>query len=117
MANIFSISRSREAAFERFLNETGKERKTTFMSDFTIADLCGGIKAVKDTYNNVIRSWKDDVEYMAELVIVLNHKIWEHYEHNESLAKLYNELWIKTDDFCRDHFTGKDLSYYFRTID
>ena len=89
---------------------------TMFWQDFSIADAFGKA-AVTDTYNRAFEEWKDDVRYMAELVIVLNHKIWQWYEKNESLARLYNDLWQKTDAFCWKHFKGKDQTYYFRVTD
>ena len=58
----------------------GEERvKTTFWMDFSIADRFGK-SAVKDTYKTAFESWKDNYKYLTELVMVLNHKIWEHYE-------------------------------------
>ena len=117
MATIFQIAFGREKVFENILNEYGKKRHTTFYSDFTIAELVGGQQGVKETLYNVKSSWKDDVQFMAELVIVLNHKIWEHYQTNESLGRLYDKLWRETDEFCRKHFKGEDLSFYYNYID
>ena len=117
MFNILNIAFARESAFESFLNENGKKRNTTFYSDFTIAELCDSINGVKDTYKRAIASWKDDVEYMAELVVVLNHKIWEHYEKNELLTRGYDSLWRKAHEYCQNHFKGKDLSFYYNYID
>jgi hypothetical protein len=117
MANIFSIAFSREMNFKNILTSYGKESITTFYSDFTIAELVEGANGVKDTLKRVVKAWKNDVSYMAELVVVLNHKIWEHYETNEPLARVYDKLWRETDDFCREHFKGEDLSYYFNFID
>lgn len=115
--NIFQIAAVKEMMFEEFLNQTGKERKTSFMSDFTIADHCGGKEAVEDTYNRSFDAYKNNVEYMSELYIVLNHKIWEHYEDNEPLARLYNDLWDKCGEYCTTHFTGNDLSYFYEVTD
>ena len=63
------------------------------------------------------QSWKENVDYMSELVVVLNHKIWEHYSHNQILAKVYDKLWRETDDFCRKHFKGEELTKYYNYID
>lgn len=114
--NLFQKAFALERAFESFLRESGKERKTTFYSDFSLAEPFG-LKGIKDTYNRAFKAWKNDVEYMSEFVVVLNHKIWEHHETNNALAKLYDELWRKADDFCREHFKGTDLEYYFDFID
>lgn len=66
--------------------------KTTFFQDFSIADAFG-LSAVEDTYKRAFEEWKSNVVYITELVIVLNHKIWQHYEKNRPLAELYNKLW------------------------
>lgn len=56
------------------------EIKTTLGNDFDIADAYGE-SAIKDTYARVISSWGDNVMYLAELVLILNWKIWQHYEN------------------------------------
>lgn len=71
---------------------TGYKPKTTFYLDFSMAEPFG-ISAVADTYERAFKAWKDNVEYVTELTMVLNWKIWEHYETNEPLANLYNDLW------------------------
>lgn len=70
---------------------TGYKPKTTFWLDFTIADNFGA-DAVKDTYSRAFNEWKTDHVYLTELVLVLNWKIWQHYEINEPLARIYNDL-------------------------
>ena len=55
----------------------GYEPKTTFWSDFSIADMFG-TEGVKDTYNRAKEDWQDSIEYMTELAMVLNHKSWQH---------------------------------------
>lgn len=114
--NIFEYAAKNEICFEEFLNAVGKERKTTFFSDLSIAE-CYGIKSIQDTVKRVVKSWKDDVVYMSEFVIALNQKIWQHYEKLPEVAKVYNELWIATDNFCREHFKDEKLSYYYKYID
>ena len=92
------------------------EPKTTFWSDFSIADRFGA-HAVRDTYNRAMDEWKANPVYLTELVMVLNHKIWQWYEHNDDLAELYNDLWEAADDYAREHLTGKDLEYFYRVTD
>jgi len=93
------------------------EAKTTFWMDFSIADRFG-VSAVKDTFRRAFRGWKDNVEYCSELVMVLNHKLWQHYEAgNEVLARVYNDLWEKADSYGLEHFKGEDLSYFYQTLD
>ena len=94
----------------------GYKPKTTFWSDFSIADAFGAA-AVKDTYKRTFNEWKTDIIYLTELVLVLNHKIWQHYEKKESLARVYDKLWRQADNYCCDNLQGADLDYYYRTTD
>lgn len=71
---------------------TGYKPQTTFYEDFSIAD-CFGISAVKDTYERAMKTADAlGYVYVTELVMALNWKIWEHYERNEPLAMVYNDL-------------------------
>lgn len=87
-----------------------------FMWDFHIADHFG-ISAIKDTYNRAFKEWKNNVEYFTALVITLNHQIFNWYNKNEEIARVYNELWEKADGYAYDNFKGEDLSYFLRTTD
>lgn len=116
MINVFQYAANCEMAFESFLQSVGKERKTTFFSDLSIAEYYGE-PAVMDTYRNVMKSWKTDINYMCEWVIALNQKIWQHYETNPKLGKLYYSLWRKTDEYCCVFFKGEELSQYFEYMD
>lgn len=95
---------------------TGYEPKTTFYMDFSIADNFG-VKAVKDTFKRALESWKDNYIYLTELVMVLNWKIFEHYETNEPLARVYNDLWEQAAMYAEENLQGDELSYYYRTTD
>ena len=115
--NVFQYAANCEAMFESFLNAVGKERKTTFFSDLSIAEYYGEA-AVIDTYNNVMREWKDDITYMCEWVISLNQKIWQHYGNkNEKLTELYYGLWKRADNYCCKHFEGEELNTYYDYTD
>ena len=92
------------------------EMKTTFQSDFTIADHFG-VSAVKDTFNRAFEEWKENYVYLTELVMVLNWKIWEHHEHDDNLAEVYNALWERADAYACDHLQGEELSYFYRVTD
>ena len=72
------------------MNVFGYETFTTFYDDFTIADRFG-LSAIQDTYNRAFSEWKSSYKYLTELVLVLNWKIWEHYDkRNEDYARLYD---------------------------
>lgn len=90
--------------------------KTTFWSDFSIAEKFGE-SAIRDTYKRAFKEWKNNAEYVTELVLVLNWKIWALYKTNEPIARVYNELWAKTNDWCLDNLKGEDLDYFISTTD
>ena len=69
----------------------GYEPITSFWADFSIADIYGNT-AIRQTYQTAFKNWKDNYKYLTELVLVLNHKIWQWSEQNEERAKLYNDL-------------------------
>ena len=99
-----------------FGSDFGYEAKTTFWQDFSIADRFG-IDAVKDTYKRAMENWKNNYVYLTELVMVLNHKIWQYYEDYPALADVYNELWGEADDYAVNHLKGKELTYFYETTD
>ena len=51
---------ARQTAFENTMREWGKESKTTFMLDFSLADFFGA-DGVKDTFNRAFAEWKTDL--------------------------------------------------------
>lgn len=96
--------------------ENGYEMTTTFWNDFSIADHFG-INAIKDTYNRAFNEWKDNYIYLTELVIVLNHKIWEWYQKDKRTAEVYNALWEQADEYACDNLKGEELSFFYRITD
>ena len=89
---------------------------TTFWSDFSIADAFG-MNAVRDTFNRAFEEWKSDFRYLTDLVIVLNHKIFQHYNGDRELSKLYVSLWRIADGYAMDNLGKKELEYFFRVTD
>lgn len=98
--------------------ETGYKPLTTFWQDFSIADTLG-IKAIRDTYHRAFSEWKDNYKYLTELVMVLNHKIWQHYDPNKDnpMAELYNKLWEEADTWACANLFGDEADYYYKTLD
>lgn len=95
----------------------GYKMVSTFPSDFTIADKFGE-KGIRDTFNRAFNEWKSNYVYLTELVISLNWKIWEHYEKgNQEIAKVYNELWEKADNYACENLKGEELSFFYRVTD
>lgn len=94
----------------------GYEMTTTFWDDFTIADIFGA-DAIRDTYKRAFAEWRHDYVYLTELVIVLNHKIWQHYQRNDAYARLYNDLWEQADLYAQENLKGEELSFFYQTTD
>ena len=90
---------------------------TTFWEDFSIADAFGKA-AVLDTYKRAFEGWHENYKYMTELVMVLNHKIWQHYElGHAALASIYDDLWRGLDEWCWANFTKEQQNYYWKITD
>ena len=100
-----------------FLDMSGYTPKTTFWQDFTIAEQFG-LDAVRETFDKAFKEWKSNTEYITELTMMLNWKIWHHHQNgNVDYAKLYDELWGIADIWCMDNLKGDDLSYFLKTTD
>ena len=116
-SSINNIFQQANAGLQSFVDDTGYQPQTTFWSDFGIAEPFGE-KAIEDTYNRAFREWKNDKVYLTELSMMLNWKIWQHYDRgNEKVARLYDKLWKQTDKYAHTHLKGDDLQYYIRTTD
>lgn len=92
---------------------------TTFWQDFSIADHYG-IAAIRDTYNRAKKEWAKEstYEYWTELVLVLNHKLWQaYYAGNTHAARLYDRLWRDAQDVVDTWTAPEAIDYYYRTTD
>lgn len=49
--------------------------------------------------------------------MVLNWKIWQHYETDEPLARVYDDLWEMAKAWAVENLQGDDLTYFFTTTD
>ena len=83
------------------------------MSDEAVAFWNDAFKQVTET-----DEWKTNYQYLTELVMVLNWKLWQHYElGNNELSDVYQELWETADDYAMSHLKGEELNYFIRTTD
>lgn len=90
---------------------------TTFWQDFSIADAFG-TAAIEDTFNRAFKEWRSDYRYLTDLVIVLNHKIWQHYEAgHEEYARLYDKCWRIADQYAYENLKGAEMDYFFAQTD
>ena len=90
--------------------------KTTFWDDFCIADACG-VSAIEDTYNRAFNGWKHDYIYLTELSLVLNWKMFQWHEKDDSKYQIYYNLYTKLDAWCMDNLINSELIYYIDTTD
>ena len=104
--NVFHYAAVNEAVFEAQMADFGKgQRQTTFFSDLSIAEWCGGEEGVKDTYKRVMKSWMSNLGYILEFAISLNWKSWQHYEDgNEDMCEVYAQLWESAQSAIYDHY-------------
>lgn len=96
--------------------QTGYRPFTTFFEDFSIADAFG-VGAIRETYDRAFNEWKGDYKYLTEFVMILNWKIWEHYESNETYAEVYDELFHRAQAYVLENLKGEELSYFYSTTD
>lgn len=99
------------------MNINGYETMTTFWNDFTIADAFGA-SAIEGTFYCAFREWKNNYKYLTELVMILNWKLLQHYEQNNTaLAELYNDLWQQADAYACKNLKGEELKYFYEVTD
>ena len=92
------------------------ECQTTFWEDFSIADAFGA-DAVKDTFKRAFAEWKGNYIYLTELVMVLNHKCWQHYGKKQELSELYEKLFYEAEDYAYENLKDEKLNYFYRITD
>ena len=99
----------------------GFKSSTTLWGDFGVADVFADeseqYASITDTYLRAFELYKDNREGGTELSMVLNHKIWEWYEKDGKIARVYDKLWAKFDNYVMNNWKGDDLDYYLRATD
>ena len=97
-------------------NITGYEVKTTFYTDFSLAEFFG-VKGIRSTYDMCFKGWKDNYQFITELCMVLNWKMFRWFEVREDFYEVYRELYRQLDDWCVENLKGDELEYYYFTTD
>lgn len=92
------------------------EFKTTFWTDFTIADKFG-INAIEDTFKRAFIDCKYNYIYLTELVLVMNWKMWEWSEKDIKISRVYQNLWTKADNYALDTLKGDEMTYFYQQTD
>ena len=78
---------------------------STFWEEFSIAEEYGA-DGVKEHYDLVFEQWKDNLKFLTELVLVLNIKIFIWYGVDDSIGKMYDQLWKETDGYALETLKG-----------
>lgn len=110
LTNVFQYAMTSERCMEKNLAELkGCKRKTTYMHDLSIGEWCEGYKGVFMTVRNSMLERRDDVEYMAEFVLCVNWKSWEHYNRNNmNWSRFYSLLYEYVRDLMYDYYEGDE---------
>ncbi len=106
---------------------TGYEPQTTAFEDFSIADKFG-LNAIKDTFNRIMKEWQSNYIFMTELALVINWKCWEHYHRSRKelqpflpnhaeVGQWYKDTYDNPLDCADNHLEGKELQYFYKTLD
>ena len=78
-----------------------------------------GVAEVKTVFYSIFEEAKTDYKWLTELVMVTNHKCWQHAEitGNSTLYGLYNEFYQKASKYAYSHLKGKEFDYFFQVTD
>lgn len=117
------------AMFEKIMAECGYKPLTTYFSDFSIAEWFGE-DSIKDTYKRAVAEHKNNVEWITEICMVLNHKSWQHSKDGvvDEIGKIYLDLYYElrdaitgyeddNDEYHQGFLDEEGLEYFYRITD
>lgn len=66
--------------------------------------------------------WRDQIHELTDLVMVINHKSWDHYRRGDAAFQelytdLYYEYYEKAINYLESNKRDEELSYFIRTLD
>lgn len=105
--------------YEQFLAQfTDWRPKTLYWQRFSIAEKYGKDE-IKRVYDEILNESKKDYKLITELVMILNHKSWEHCEYINCSAfcELYAQLYRDACEYALNRLEGDELSYFLDVID
>ena len=94
----------------------GIKMETTFWEDFSIADGLG-LEEVEDTYNRAFKEWRSNVDYLKELILVLNNKIFQYHEKAPNISELYHQKYIEAYEWASENLNDDDLQVLYAYLD
>lgn len=95
---------------------TGYKVLTTFYTDFSIGEMFG-LDSIKSTYDTCFNESKDNYQYVTELCMVLNWKMFRWFKDRYEFYQLYKILYTELDRWCIDNLKGDELEYYYQNTD
>ena len=105
--------------YEQWLaNFTDWRPETQAWQSFSIAERVSE-REINDTYQRLFKEMKGDYKKLTELVMVLNHKMFQHNEipNHRRLCELYSNLFETTDSYAIKNLKGDGLTYFLSVTD
>lgn len=105
--------------YEDFLSQFTDWRPTQlYWQRFSIAEGYGK-EEIKYVYREIFGEAKSDFKLLTELVMILNHKTWQHCENivNSDLCDLYKKLFYDTQEYAFKTLKGEELRYFADVTD
>lgn len=105
--------------YEQFLAQFTDWRPTAlYWQRFSIAEKFGKDE-IERVYHEIFKESKKDYKLLTELVMVLNHKSWEHCEYTDysEFCEQYSDLYYKAKEYAETHLEGDGLRYYLDVTD
>jgi hypothetical protein len=102
-----------------FLSQFTDWRPTTlYWQRFSIGEKYG-VDEVEEVYNDIFNAAKNDYKLLTELVMILNHKTWQHCEEliDSKFCKTYEDLYYKTRKYALDSLKNDELKYFLDVTD
>lgn len=92
--------------------------ETTFWEEFSISDKYGP-EGIREHYKEAFEVCKDNLKWLTELVLVLNLKINQWFQVDDSIGLTYDALWKETDAYAMEALKDdkEALHYYLSTLD
>lgn len=90
--------------------------ESSFWEEFSIAEDYGP-EGIRKHYDTVFEQYRDNLNFLTELVLVLNWKIYQWYQVDDTLGMTYDELWKRTDGYAMETLKGDDLHKYLSVLD
>ena len=105
--------------YEDFLAQfTDWRPSTLYWQRFSIAEDFGK-NEIERVFKEIFNESKSDYKLLTELVMVLNHKTWQHSEnlYNTELCEFYSKLFYKAKAYAETTLQGEELKYYLEITD